>query len=61
MTSEHTLLQDRTYMQMALDLAQKAYRAKEVPVGAVLVKDNEVLATGYNQREGLQDPTAHAE
>ena len=48
-------------MQMALDLAQKAYRAKEVPVGAVLVKDKEVIATGYNQREGLQDPTAHAE
>ncbi len=48
-------------MQMALDLAREAYKAKEVPVGAVLVKDEEVLATGYNQREGLQDPTAHAE
>ena len=50
-----------TYMQMALDLAQEAYRAEEVPVGAVLVKDGEILATGFNQREGLQDPTAHAE
>ena len=52
---------DHTYMQMALDLAQEAYRAEEVPVGAVLVKDGEILATGFNQREGLQDPTAHAE
>ena len=48
-------------MRMALDLAQKAYCAEEVPVGAVLVKDGKVMATGYNQREGLQDPTAHAE
>ena len=48
-------------MQMALELAQEAYRAEEVPVGAVLVKDGEILATGFNQREGLQDPTAHAE
>ena len=48
-------------MQMALDLAQEAYRVDEVPVGAVLVKDGEILATGFNQREGLQDPTAHAE
>ena len=52
---------DDTYMQMALDLAQEAYRAEEVPVGAVLVKEGKILATGFNQREGLQDPTAHAE
>jgi tRNA(adenine34) deaminase len=62
MISEHPIIRsDKTYMQMALDLAQEAYRAEEVPVGAVLVKDGEVLATGFNQREGLQDPTAHAE
>ena len=48
-------------MQMALDLAQQAYRVQEVPVGAILVKNKKVIATGYNQREGLQDPTAHAE
>ena len=52
---------DHTYMQMALGLAQEAYRAEEVPVGAILVKDGEILATGFNQRESLQDPTAHAE
>ena len=62
MVSEHQIIDsDKTYMQMALDLAQEAYRAEEVPVGAVLVKDGEILATGFNQREGLQDPTAHAE
>jgi tRNA(adenine34) deaminase len=60
--SEHQSIDsDKTYMQMALDLAQEAYRVEEVPVGAVLVKDGEILATGFNQREGLQDPTAHAE
>ena len=48
-------------MQMALDVAKEAYRAEEVPVGAVLVKKGKVIATGKNQREGLQDPTAHAE
>ena len=62
MISEHpNMPSDKTYMQMALDLAQEAYRAEEVPVGTVLVKDREILATGFNQREGLQDPTAHAE
>jgi tRNA(adenine34) deaminase len=60
--SEHQSIDsDKTYMQMALGLAQEAYRVEEVPVGAVLVKDGEILATGFNQREGLQDPTAHAE
>ena len=52
---------DRAYMQLALDVAKEAYREGEVPVGAVLVKEGEVIATGYNQRERLQDPTAHAE
>ena len=62
MISEHPIIDsDKTYMQMALDYAQEAYRVEEVPVGAVLVKDGEILATGFNQREGLQDPTAHAE
>ena len=62
MISEHPIIpSDKTYMQVALELAQEAYRAEEVPVGAVLVKDGETLATGFNQREGLQDPTAHAE
>jgi len=48
-------------MQMALEMAKEAYREEEVPVGAILVKEGDVIATGYNQREGFQDPTAHAE
>ena len=48
-------------MQRAVEVAKEAYRAEEVPVGAVLVKEGEIIATGHNQRERLQDPTAHAE
>ncbi len=42
-------------------MAKQAYQAQEVPVGAVLVHEGTIIATGYNQRETLQDPTAHAE
>lgn len=52
---------DRRFMQIALDQAALAQAAGEVPVGAVLVRDGEVLATGYNQPIGQHDPTAHAE
>lgn len=52
---------DRRFMQIALDQAALAQSAGEVPVGAVLVRDGEVLATGYNQPIGRHDPTAHAE
>jgi len=52
---------DSHFMRMALDMAHQALRAEEVPVGAVLVQDGRILATGFNQREGTQDPTAHAE
>ena len=48
-------------MNMALDEAKKAYEKDEVPVGAVIVCDNEVLAKAHNAREGNHDPTAHAE
>ena len=52
---------DSRFMRMALDLAHQAFRAEEVPVGAVLVQNTKILATGFNQRESTQDPTAHAE
>ena len=52
---------DIHYMRMALDMAHQALRAEEVPVGAVLVQNGKILSTGFNQREGTQDPTAHAE
>ena len=52
---------DETFMRLALDQANNAWALGEVPVGAVLVKDGRVLATGFNQPIGNADPTAHAE
>lgn len=49
------------YMQMALAEAQNAYEEQEVPVGAVIVRGGSVIASAHNQRETLNDPTAHAE
>lgn len=52
---------DRAFMRLALDQAQNAWLLGEVPVGAVLVREGKVLATGYNRPVGDSDPTAHAE
>lgn len=52
---------DLTFMELALSLAHRAAEEDEVPVGAVIVKDNQILAKAYNQVETLKDPTAHAE
>ena len=52
---------DQQWMRHALQLAERAEQAGEVPVGAVLVKGGELLAEGWNQPIGLNDPTAHAE
>lgn len=49
------------YMQQALREAEKAADQGEVPVGCVIVLENHIIGRGYNQREMLQDPTAHAE
>ncbi|PIJ73573.1 tRNA adenosine(34) deaminase TadA [Erwinia sp. OLTSP20] len=48
-------------MRYALQLAQRAWQAGEVPVGAVLVHDNQVIGEGWNQPIGQHDPSAHAE
>ncbi|MFM5931072.1 MAG: nucleoside deaminase [Novosphingobium sp.] len=48
-------------MSIALAEAQKAVDAGEVPIGAVIVRDGEVLASAHNAPRGLSDPTAHAE
>jgi tRNA(adenine34) deaminase len=48
-------------MTLALAEARKAVAAGEVPIGAVVVKDGEVLAAAHNTPRGLNDPTAHAE
>lgn len=52
---------DQDFMQLALEQAQHAWNLGEVPVGAVVVKDGVVIATGFNQPIGRHDPTAHAE
>ena len=51
---------DRRYMGQALDEARAALAAGEVPVGAVVVLDGQVIGRGHNQPIGLKDPTAHA-
>ena len=51
----------KKWMKVALQEADKAFHAKEVPVGAVVVKDNLIIGRGHNQCESLHDPTAHAE
>jgi tRNA(adenine34) deaminase len=52
---------DETFMRRALELADVAMVSGEVPVGAVLVHEGQVIAMGYNQPIGSHDPTAHAE
>jgi tRNA(adenine34) deaminase len=52
---------DETFMRRALELADVAMVSGEVPVGAVLVHEGQVIAMGYNQPIGTHDPTAHAE
>jgi tRNA(adenine34) deaminase len=55
------MTRDELFMQQALSQAHNAWALGEVPVGAVVVKDGQVIATGFNQPIGTHDPTAHAE
>lgn len=52
---------ENLFLTKAINEARKAKMIDEVPVGAVIVKNNEIIATGYNLKESLNDPTAHAE
>ena len=52
---------DKYYMNQALKEAQKAYLLDEVPVGAVIVYNDKIIARAHNTREKSNDPTAHAE
>lgn len=52
---------DERFMREAFKLAIQAREEGEIPVGAVVVADNQIIAKGYNQTEKLNDPTAHAE
>lgn len=49
------------YMQLAYYQAQKAFDIMEVPVGAVIVKDDKVIGAGYNKKETYKSPISHAE
>tara|TARA_S200000501_G_C20822862_1_gene743665 strand:+ start:1189 stop:1677 length:489 start_codon:yes stop_codon:yes gene_type:complete len=52
---------DEKFMSIAIKSALQANKNGEVPVGAVIVKNNKIIAKGYNQMVSLNDPTAHAE
>ena len=49
------------YMDVALSLAKKAYKKNEVPVGALIVKDNKIISKAYNKKESKHNPICHAE
>ena len=53
--------QDQLFMQVAIELAKQASENGEVPVGAIIVKDGEIIGRGSNAPIGLHDPSAHAE
>lgn len=59
--SEEQRLQDEYAMRIALDQAHNAWLVGEVPVGAVVMREGKVIATGYNRPITEHDPTAHAE
>jgi tRNA(adenine34) deaminase len=59
--TSHFFPRDEYFMRLALREAERAMEHDDVPIGAVIVHEGEVLATGRNEREERQDPTAHAE
>lgn len=61
MTDLDEFSRDKEFMGEALRLAEKAFRADEVPVGAVVVRAGRIIGRAYNQVELLKDATAHAE
>ncbi|MHC4551549.1 MAG: tRNA adenosine(34) deaminase TadA [Planctomycetota bacterium] len=61
MTEQDIQQIDQRYMKMAIDQAYIAEENGDVPIGCIIVHENRVIAKGYNQREQLHDPTAHAE
>jgi tRNA(adenine34) deaminase len=59
--AEHPMEPHDTFMRAALDEARRGFAAGEVPVGALVVLDGEIVGRGFNQPIGSHDPTAHAE
>lgn len=54
-------MDEKYYMNKALILAMKAFEEDEIPVGAIVVKNNEIIGCGYNQKEKYKNPLKHAE
>ncbi|HEX3690797.1 MAG TPA: tRNA adenosine(34) deaminase TadA [Solirubrobacteraceae bacterium] len=61
MTGPHFLPRDEYFMRLALREASRATEHDDIPVGAIVVHDGEVIGAGHNERELREDPTAHAE
>jgi tRNA(adenine34) deaminase len=59
--SERFFPRDEHFMRLALQEAERALEHEDVPIGAVLVHDGQVLGAAHNERELREDPTAHAE
>ena len=59
--SERFFPRDDYFMRMALREAERALEHEDVPIGAVLVREGEIVAAAHNERELREDPTAHAE
>jgi tRNA(adenine34) deaminase len=59
--SSHFFPRDEYFMRLALREAERALEHDDIPVGAVVVHDGEVIGSGHNEREVRADPTAHAE
>ena len=53
--------EDENFMKLAIEQGQIAEENGDVPIGAIIVYQNQIIGRAYNQREQLQDPTAHAE
>ena len=61
MTAGRFFSRDEPFMRLAICEAERALEHDDVPIGAVVVRDGEVIGSGHNERERRQDPTAHAE
>lgn len=61
MSAEEDIKKDLYYMQFALEEAKQAYKEKEIPIGAIIICKDRIIARAHNLTERLHDVTAHAE
>ena len=59
--SRETLEKEKKYIEIAIKEAEKSYKKGEIPVGAVIVKNNKIISKAHNKKEKLKNPTKHAE